>query len=265
MTNSNFPNARMVILLTLAPLACNQPSPPGSDDDAGSESMGDSTSASETGDTTADTTADTTDTGTVDEPLCAMVDGAQWNYVVTNTGGQVLGMDNTQASDTTWQGGPGWELTDSPDAMGESSVSTLIQTGDRLVRVHREEMDQVGTTAIIDYDPGFVRCSEAWTTVGVVEEYLYDRTEYDGNGLNPNLEPRGHTFEVVAIDQEITVPAGTFNCVKVERVRTVGTEAGALAWFWFAPGVGKVREERPLDMEIEELVSVSIPGGANLP
>jgi hypothetical protein len=36
-------------------------------------------------------------------------------------------------------------------------------------------------------------------------------------------------------------------------------------WFWFAPGIGKVREERPIEMEIEELVSVTIPGGANLP
>ena len=114
-------------------------------------------------------------------------------------------------------------------------------------------------------DPGFVRLSEAWTEVGEPEEFLYQRVHYDGNGLNPKVEARGHTFEVVAIGEEVTVPAGTFECVKIERVRTVGAEAGALAIFWFAPGVGKVREERPLDMEVEELVSVSIPGGVQLP
>jgi hypothetical protein len=53
--------------------------------------------------------------------------------------------------------------------------------------------------------------------------------------------------------------------VKIERVRTVGAESGALVWYWYAPGVGKIREERPLEMEVEELISVSIPGGVELP
>ena len=141
----------------------------------------------------------------------------------------------------------------------------LVSDGTHVRRVHREEMDQVSTTAIIDYDPGFLRCSEDWTVVGMPEEFLYDRTAYDGNGQNPVVEARGHTFEVLAIGEQITVPAGTFDCVKVERVRTVGAESGALVWFWFAPGVGKVREERPIEMEIEELASVSIPGGVTLP
>jgi hypothetical protein len=101
--------------------------------------------------------------------------------------------------------------------------------------------------------------------VGPPQEFLYDRTAYDGEGLNPDVEPRGHTFEVLAVDEEVTVPAGTFNCVKVERVRTLGAEAGALVWYWYAPGVGKVREERPIEMEVEELMSVSIPGVIDLP
>jgi hypothetical protein len=135
-----------------------------------------------------------------------------------------------------------------------------------VARVHREEMVDQNKTAIIDYEPGFARISEAWTTVGIMEELLYDRTAYDGQGLNPMVEARGHTFEVLAVDEEVTVPAGTFqNCVKIERVRTVGAESGALVWYWYAPGVGKVREERPIEMEIEELASVSIPGGVELP
>jgi hypothetical protein len=174
-------------------------------------------------------------------------------------------MDVIDAAEVTWNGMQAWELIDSPNANGNWDVSTLIQDGDLVLRVHREEHDQVGLTAILDYEPGFLRASEAWTEVGMMEEFLYDRTTYDAEGLNPMVEARGHTFEVLAIDEEVTVPAGTFNCVKVERVRTIGTEAGTLVRFWFAPGVGKVREERPVEQEIEELVSVSIPGGTQLP
>jgi hypothetical protein len=247
-------------LLALAlPLACNQPPPPGSEDEEGESSTASAgTSDTDTGETGTDTSED-------GGSLYPLVDGAQWTYVITSTSGQVLGMDVTSMSETTWDGMQAWELADEPNANGNSSISVLIRDGDVVLRVHREEMDQVGTTAIIDYVPGFPRASDAWTSVGVMEEFLYDRTAYDANGLNPVVEARGHTYEVLAIDESVTVPAGTFECVKVERVRTVGAEAGALVWFWFAPGVGKVREERPIEMEIEELASVSIPGGVNLP
>jgi hypothetical protein len=261
MTDSNLFPARFsprscawLLALPLALLGCNQPPPPGSDD-------GDSESTA--GDTMSEGESETGDTGGEEGSLYPLVDGAEWVYVVKTTSGQILGMDVTALSETTWEGMQAFALTDEPNANGISSVSTLIR--DAVFRVHREEMDQTGTTAILDYTPGFMRASDAWTTVGFMEEILYDRTEYDANGQNPVVEARGHTYEVLAINEEVTVPAGTFDCVKVERVRTVGTESGALAVFWYAPGVGKVREERPVEMEIEELVSVSIPGGVNLP
>jgi hypothetical protein len=243
--------------LALSLLGCNQPPPPGSDD---SET---STDGSETSTDGSETESDTGDDP--QQSLYPLVDGARWTYVTTTTGGQVLGMDIVDLQESTWNGMQAWELIDSPNVNGNWDVSTLISDGDLVLRVHREEHDSVGLTAILDYDPGFLRASEAWTEVGIMEEFLYERTAYDANGQNPMVEPRGHTFEVLALDEEVTVPAGTFNCVKVERVRTVGFEAGTLAIFWFAPGVGKVREERPLEMEVEELISVSIPGGVQLP
>jgi hypothetical protein len=273
--------------------ACGQPPPPeaGSDDSLGTTlgaetsggpddmessdgehtTMGDPSDGETDTETGADTEEDTgADTGDpVPDPnatsLYPLADGAKWSYVVKTTGGQILGMDVTESNEFEWEGEPAFELVDEPNDDGEWNSSVLIRQGDLVMRVHREEMDNVGTTAIIDYDPGFVRVSEAWTVVGPPHEYFYDRTSYDGNGLNPAVEARGHTFEVLAVDEQVTVPAGTFDCVKVERVRTLGAEAGALAWYWYAPGVGKVREERPLEMEIEELASVSIPGVIDLP
>ena len=254
----------LLVPLALTLLACGQPPPPGSDE-AGTESSDTATETSAETSTDTSATETGTDTGTVEETLYPLVDGASWTYVITNTSGQILGMDTIDLSETVWMGGQAWEMVDSPNANGTWSTSTIIRDGDLALRVHRVEMAQATTTAIIDYAPGFARASDAWTTQGFIEELLYTRTAYDSNGQNPVVEDRGHTFEVVGVDQSVTVPAGTFNCVKVERVRTLGTEAGALAWFWYAPGIGKVREERPVEMEIEELVSVSIPGGANLP
>ena len=47
----------------------------------------------------------------------------------------------------------------------------------------------------------------------------------------------------------------------VQLVATTGMSAGDTVHFWYASGVGKVREERPMDGTIEELVSFDIPGG----
>jgi hypothetical protein len=267
-------NHTLLLSLPMLALACNQPSPPGSDEaessegdtsTTGTDTGGTETSGTETTGTETDEATDTTDTGVVDDSLYPLVDGASWTYVVTNTMGQVLGMETIDVTETVWNGGQAWEWVDSPNANGNWSVSTIVRDGDLVLRVHREEMGQLGVTALLDYEPGFARANDAWTSVGFTEELLYDRTAYDALGQNPVVEARGHTYEVMAIDEPVTVPAGTFDCVKVERVRTLGAEAGSLAWFWFAPGVGKVREERPVEMEIEELASVSIPGGASFP
>jgi hypothetical protein len=285
-------------VLVIATAACGQPSPPGADADGDGETMNDEpegvddTNATDAdsgdGDGDGDPGDGDGDTGNagdgdgdgdgggdgdgdgdagwdIETSLYPLVDGAQWSYLVTTTGGQVLKMDVVEAHETVWNGSQAWEFVDEPNNEDEWNSSILMRVGDLVARVHRKEMLDQTPTAIIDYDPGFARVSEAWTTVGMMEELLYERVAYDGDGLNPDVEARGHTFEVLAVDEEVTVPAGTFDCVKIERVRTVGTESGLVVWYWYAPGVGKVREERPEEMEIEELVSVSIPGGVELP
>lgn len=267
-----FPGQMLLLSFCVVALGCNQPSPPGSDEAESSEGevdtetdAGTNTTDTNTTDTSGADTSGTDTQGVVEESLYPLVDGARWTYVITNTLGQVVGMETIDASETVWAGARAWELVDSPNNNGNWSVSTIIRDGDLALRVHRDEMGLAGITAVIDYSPGFARASDAWTAVGFMEELSYDRTAYDADGQNPVLEARSHTYEVLAVDESVTVPAGTFDCVKIERVRTLGTEAGALAWFWFAPGIGKVREERPVEMEIEELASVSIPGGANFP
>jgi hypothetical protein len=269
-------SATLLLVAVLTTLACDQPPPPIADDEAESEDEdesgtpgeSESESESESSGEHPDETDESTggdDTIDLEDSLYPLIDGARWTYVVTNTFGQITDTQVIDARETTWKGAQAWELVDKPDVEGDWDVSTIVRDGDLTLRVHREEMGSFGTTEILDYEPGFARASEAWVTVGYKETLTYDRIAYDGNGLNPILEARGHTYEVLAVNESVSVPAGTFDCVKVERVRTLGAESGALVWFWYAPGIGKIREERPLEMEIEELVSVTIPGGATYP
>ena len=276
----------LALSLAVGPaFACTQVDPPGTEDDVaatdsadnGSDTVADTDSGStddtvgttDTTDTTTDDTSSTSDTGNAGaDSLYPLIDGAQWTYVAKTLQGDVLGMEIVNLSETTFEGQQAFLQVDNPNQNGVWDESVLmVLDGDLTARVHREEKTVMGTQLIVDYThpPGFARVRDSWTTVGNVEELFYDRTETDGMGLNPMTEARGHTFKVLAVDKPVTVPAGTFNCVEIERVRTVGAAAGERVVSWYAFGIGKVREERLADSEVEELVSVNIPGGAVYP
>lgn len=55
---------------------------------------------------------------------------------------------------------------------------------------------------------------------------------------------------------EVTVPAGTFDCIQLTRERL---ETGEVKRFWFADGVGKVKHETLGSGATEALVEYSIP------
>ncbi|PRQ03744.1 hypothetical protein ENSA5_12940 [Enhygromyxa salina] len=248
-------------------LACGQEPPPGSEFGDTDEGVGvlDGEDSLDGGEAETDDTEGDEGPSDPDGSLYPLVDGASWVYIASNDKGQVLGMEVVDATEVEWDGEPAWVLTDNPNDKGEWTKSVIARDGDITARVHKEIMTQGGPIEIVDYDPGFVRADDGWETPGHMEEFLYERTETDGAGLNPQVEPRGHRYTVLAVDETVTVGAGTFSCVKVERVRTVGTKAGERVLSWYAPGIGKVREERPAEGRTEELASVSIPNGESYP
>ncbi|KIG15563.1 hypothetical protein DB30_05437 [Enhygromyxa salina] len=275
-------------------LACNQAAPPGSSgasdqgaddgdddgesgntlpdltDDAGSGGDGDGDPGSDTADTSRNTDTDATDTGDPNlgpyaDTLYPLADGAHWTYLIKNLNGQIVGMDIVDTTELDWDGEQAWMLTDQPNAKGEWTQSVLVRDGSVSTRVHKKILTDGGIASIVDYDPGFARVDDTWDTLNFSEELLYERTETDGQGNNPKVEARGHIFTVQAVHEMVTVPAGTFDCVKIERVRSVGTNAGEITISWYAFGVGKVREETPAESRVEELAKVSLPGGVDLP
>lgn len=63
-------------------------------------------------------------------------------------------------------------------------------------------------------------------------------------------------WTVEAVDEEVTVPAGTFRTVRLRRAGDVSGTTTADKTYWFAAGVGKVRET---GKQTEELTGYSIP------
>jgi hypothetical protein len=240
-------------------MACEQATPPGAD------TSGDAMDATDGGDAGAEASGGDTGSGQEVDSYFPLVDGGHWEYVSRTTTGQVLGTEIVDASATTFEGQDALLFVDNPDQNGEWTESWISRQDTAARRIHKEIKDGNGTSMIVNYAPGFTRFDDAWTAIGAMGELTYERTETDGLGLNPVVDTRGHSFDVTGIDQSVTVPAGTFNCIAITRTRTTGMTAGEQVHFWYAPGVGKVKEERPADNRVEELTKVSIPGGAVYP
>ena len=65
-----------------------------------------------------------------------------------------------------------------------------------------------------------------------------------------------HKYTVVDTHVDIEVPAGKFDSIEIERFNPDESETRR---FWFAPGVGKVREEDTESGAVEELADFVVP------
>jgi hypothetical protein len=202
-----------------------------------------------------------------------LIAGATWTYhhkYPQDPGKQEWDEIATMES-TTYEGEPAFILEDEEDAQGERSASTMVIDGTKVLRAFKEVKvaDQIAFNT--KYDPGFLRFDEAWTTVGAMDELTYESTQNCVTASsaskcvpspNPKVENTTHTYKVLSLDAEVTVEAGTFKTVQIERVN-VGDPAitgdEETKQFWYAPGIGKVRELDTENLATEELRSYNIP------
>lgn len=202
-----------------------------------------------------------------------LVDGATWTYrhEYPAEPGRMPWDEIANMRATTYMDKPGFILEDEEDAQGERSASTMMVDGTAIYRVFKE-VKVAGQVAFnTSYDPGFLRYDEGWTAEGDSADESYNSLQTcvmasSASKCAPGakrMETTSHTFKVVSLNAEISVPAGTFkNTVQIERINqgdpdSVGDEE--TKQFWFAPGIGKVRE---LDLEsqaTEELSKYDIP------
>ncbi len=191
------------------------------------------------------------------DSLYPLVDGANWTYDNLDAVGMVT---DVEVVTSTAIANAKFLVVDSDDPSGEHTEAVIERIESAALRTHKEVVQNGTVTMIVDYDPGFTRMDDAWTTAGESFSPTYTRTETDGAGGNLMESVREHRFDIVAIDESVTVPAGTFDCIRVLRTRMdPGPAMGEEVTFWYAAGVGKVKEER-VDRS-EELSAFDIPGG----
>jgi hypothetical protein len=184
-----------------------------------------------------------------DELYFPLLDGAEWTYVHRTDSGDWD--ERITMSAATWDGRDVFKVEDTPDPDGVVDIQYWEKVGTRTSRVHREEYKNGTLTARVDYVPGFVRFDESWK-LGSTDVGAYTRIATDSSGVVTE-EQREQNYVVIETGVSVTVPGGTFDdCIVVDRTRD---DVGDHARFWFAPGVGKVKEENLDSGNIEELTA----------
>jgi hypothetical protein len=137
---------------------------------------------------------------------------------------------------------------------GDQTFSWQARVGERVVRYRENELKEGNTASSGEehYDPAKLNVDEsaAHTTLGAKWTEEYKETKVSKSGV-PTTSDQSDAWTVEAVDESVTVPAGTFKAVVLSR-----TAGGAPKKFWFVRGVGKVKEtDGP---QTEELVSYQL-------
>jgi hypothetical protein len=139
---------------------------------------------------------------------------------------------------------------------GGMTISWQEDTGDGIHR-HRE-LDQSGANHSEEvYTPFRTRIDETAAHLATDATWMesYTETITDDLGITTMTE-KTETWTVEAVDEPVEVPAGTYCALRLHRTSTAGGTEGSDKRYWFARGVGKVKETGA--NQTEELVSFSL-------
>jgi len=140
------------------------------------------------------------------------------------------------------------------------TVEYLEDDGERVVRYRELYYDATGALDWQrDDDPGFLKFDR--TRVSVGDQWEWELTSYldEFNGLPIVEEGNHYVYEVMSIDEVVTVPAGTFICILIRRVNAVGTDPD-IRQYYYSPGLGKVKENEEGDAESAALAELTAYG-----
>lgn len=190
-----------------------------------------------------------------------MVDGAEWEYEVERFSSgaietKIQSLGGPQDIGDAKDGITAYPLT--TEKSNGTKVAWLEDTGSAAVR-HREQ-DLAGATHHDEYFELYrVRLDEApeYLAEGASFSHEYVKRVENLNTLQTTVESRSEEWTVATYGEEVTTPAGTFCTMQVTRVTSVEGVAGSEKQYWFARGVGKVKERSA--SRREELSDYSIP------
>lgn len=249
-------------------------------DDTGGSDTGDSTGGSDASDPTTDPGSDpaSADAGVTDPPpdssdgttepppngmeipqdemleYFPLVDGATWTYRHSKTAEAPWSEITTMVAGTGADEGS-FVLSDSPDRQDDITTQWWKQVGTAIVRVKREETRNGSVRSRTTYDPGFTRFDTLWSKEGFEQEISYTHVETDVDGTVTS--ERVQHFIVLDIDASVTIDSMTYDhCIQIARTRPDTMDVGH---YWFAKGIGKIKEVDPESLTTEELIDFDIP------
>ena len=147
-----------------------------------------------------------------------------------------------------------------PGGTDEFREQFIVDDGVRAERIKHDIYDEFGLpTKLREYEPGFLRFDRSklskddeWTELVI----FYTAVEPEADPVVFEPQERQYKYRVIGRNQEVTVPAGTFNCLVLERSVVWGS-VGEVKIYYYAPGIGKVKEITEDDKE-EVLVEYSV-------
>ena len=185
--------------------------------------------------------------------------GYSWTYSVTDlVAGDVFTKSQSLATGTHPTFGD--VIVQTTNKANGSTVSALqvVQnaTQDAVVRLEQEDRNGAGDLErTTTYDAGQTRLDEHPDRIvlDATWQETYTATTVEATGVPPDTSvERTDTWTVLGVDVDCTSPFGELKCLHVRRVRTVMGTQTSNKEFFFAKGVGKVKEAN--GSQLEELV-----------
>ena len=180
--------------------------------------------------------------------LLPLAVGNSWSFQVTDTGTGAQGQ-KTQTVEAfedvggTLAGTMAYRLhTVKPG--GAYTLSWQTDTGDAIVRLRDQEFAAGGAQkneTVFDPDKLRVNESAAHTSASAQFSLSYTEhtTDFTAGGAQTDVS-KTEDWTVVAADESLTTPAGTFSCLHLHRIDSA---TGSDKQYWFAAGVGKIKED----------------------
>lgn len=189
-----------------------------------------------------------------DGPLLPLTVGARWTYREFDplSGVRFTKVTTVKDYQPLDGAGPMVYLLESESPTKVSRVYLEAQS-DLVVR-HREETYYAAKlTEAKVLSPFSLRAPEQLPARSWTADDRYTESTFGPDGRLLKTQDHAYRWVVGALSEQLTVPAGTFETVRLERTSPTGKEKTT----WWAPGIGKVKEDE-LGV-VEELAEYSLP------
>ena len=190
-------------------------------------------------------------------PLLPWKEGNTWTYRVTGGGEQTSKVTTVGALEPVGGSGPNAakmaHKVVTKKGMFDQTISWQALEGDSVVRYREQSFGAMSQQLQLEehWAPGKLHVS--WkpehTQAGASWIDMYQETKAPVGAPVESKEARD-VWKVDAVDQTVTVPAGTFKAIVL--IKSGGTSQKT---YWYVPGVGKVKETGG---QTEELMSYQV-------